>query len=111
MNDPTPTTQTLQISEVKNQISDIVEQVSNGRSRIIVEKDGSPVAVLISIAELARLEQIAQERAERFRILDDIGAAFADVPVDELEAEVARALGEVRAKHRAEAKQVVGANT
>jgi prevent-host-death family protein len=111
MNEPKPTTQTVQLSEVTRQLTRLVDQVSHGQNRIVVERDGVPVAAFVSVQDLARLEHDEQERAERFRILDEIGAAFADVPADELEAEVARALDEVRAERRAEAKQVIGAKT
>lgn len=109
MNEHLTTTETLQIPEFTSQLPGLVNRVSRRQSRIIVEKDGRPVAAFISIEELARLEQIEEERTARFRILDDIGAAFANVPVDELETEVACALEEARAKRRAETKQVVGA--
>jgi prevent-host-death family protein len=111
MNDSKVTTQSLQLSDVTSQLSSVVDRVSRGQRRVIVERDGVPVAAFISVQDLARLEQFEQERSERFRILDEIGKAFADVPVDELEAEVARALEEVRSHRRSEAKQAVGAKT
>jgi hypothetical protein len=64
--------------------------------------------------DLRLLERLDQERVELFNILHEIGAAFADVPAEELEREVERALAEVRAERRverrAEQAQVVGAN-
>lgn len=45
------------------------------------------------------------DRAERFRLLDEIGEAFRDVPAEELEREVERALTEVRAERRIERNQ------
>lgn len=111
MNDAKVATQSLPLSDVTSQLSSVVDRVARGQSRVIVERDGIPVAAFISVQDLARLEQFERERSERFRILDEIGAAFADVSADELEAEVARALEEVRSHRRGEAKQVVGAKT
>jgi hypothetical protein len=44
------------------------------------------------------------ERAERFKVLDEIRAAFKDVPADEIEREVAKAVAEVREEKRQQAK-------
>jgi prevent-host-death family protein len=111
MNSAKRTTQKVQVTDIKGQFTHLIDQVSRGQSRFVVERDGVAVAAFISIEDLARLEQVEQESSDRFQILDEIGAAFAEVPADELEAEVARSLDEVRAKRRAEAKQVVGAET
>ena len=59
--------------------------------------------------DLQRLDRLDRERAERFKVLEEFGEAFKDVPVEELEREVARALAEVRAERRAQQAQVVGA--
>lgn len=52
-----------------------------------------PVARTVEAAEA--------RRTERFDVLAEIGAAFESIPADELEHEVARALSDVRAEHRA----------
>lgn len=44
-------------------------------------------------------------RAERFTVLDRMRQAFADVPDDELEREIARANAEVRTEMRTEREQ------
>jgi prevent-host-death family protein len=90
MDERQPVTQTMSIADVQRQFSRLVDQVAHQQMRLIVEKDGAPVAAIISAADLARLER--REREERFRILDEIGAAFQDVPSEELEREVTRAL-------------------
>ncbi len=55
--------------------------------------------------DLERLRRYDAERAARFAVLDRIGAAFADVPDEELEREVAKAVAEVRAEMQAEREQ------
>ncbi len=108
MRDQQPTTRTMKISDVKQQLNRLVNQVYRQETRIVVEKSGIPVAGIVSAADLRRLDRLDQERAERFKILDEFGAAFADVPADELEREVERAITEVRAERRAERTRVVG---
>jgi prevent-host-death family protein len=104
-----PTTQTMKISEVKQQLNRLVNQVYRRETRVMVEKSGIPVAGIVSAEDLRRLDRLDRERAERFKVLEEFGEAFRDVPVDELEREVARALAEVRAERRAQHEQVVGA--
>ena len=102
-------TQTMKISDVKQQFNSLVNQIYRGQTRVVVEKSGIPVAAIVSPDDLQRLDQLEQERDRRFRILEEFGAAFADVPVAELEREVNRALSGVRAARRAEGEQSVGA--
>jgi prevent-host-death family protein len=104
-----PTTQTMKISEVKQQLNRLVNQVYRRETRIMVEKSGIPVAGIVSAEDLRRLDRLDRERAERFKVLEEFGEAFKDVPVDELEREVARALAEVRAERRVQHEQVVSA--
>jgi prevent-host-death family protein len=104
-----PMTQTMKISEVKQQLNRLVNQVYRRETRVMVEKSGIPVAGIVSAEDLRRLDQLDRERAERFNVLEEFGEAFKDVPVEELEREVARALAEVRAERRAQHEQVVGA--
>lgn len=102
MSTPSPTTETMKISEVKPRRNSLVNRVYRQETRILVEKSGIPVAGLVSAADLQRLDQLDRERARRFSILDEFGEAFKDVPAEELEREVARALAEVRAARRQE---------
>lgn len=112
MGEQPPTTQTMKISDVKQQLNRLVNQVYRRETRIVVEKSGIPVAGIVSAADLRRLDRLDQERAERFKILDEFGAAFADVPAEELEREVERAVTEVRAERGAERRRpAVGIRT
>jgi prevent-host-death family protein len=103
-----PTTQIMKISEVKQQLNRLVNQVYRCETRVMVEKSGIPVAGIVSAEDLRRLDRLDRERAERFKVLEEFGEAFKDVPAEELEQEVARALAEVRAERRAQHEQVVG---
>lgn len=95
-----PTTQTMKISEVRGQLNTLVNHVYRKETRVVVEKSGIPVAALVSIDDLARLDQLDAERAARYAGLDRISEAFADVPVDELEREAKRAIAARRASAR-----------
>ena len=52
--------------------------------------------VTATVSRRERRERIDADRRERFSILDRIGAAFKDVPPEEIEREVNRAYAEVK---------------
>jgi prevent-host-death family protein len=98
----TATTKTMQLSEVLGAFEGLVDRVQQGKVRVVVEKDGVPVAVFVSPQDLDRLNQFDAEWEDDFAVFDEMGAAFAGVPLDEIEREVDKAVAEVRAEMRAE---------
>ena len=95
-----PTTQTMKISEVKQQLNRLVNQVYRRETRVMVEKSGIPVAAIVSAEDLQRLDRLDRERAKRFKALEEFAAGFADQSPEEIERETARAIAEVRAEQR-----------
>jgi prevent-host-death family protein len=100
MREHEPRTQIMKASEARQQWSEVLNKVFRKETRVIVEKSGIPVAAIISAEDLARFTQLEAERAERFKALEETWEALKDVPADEVEAEVARAIMEVRADKR-----------
>lgn len=98
-------TQTMKISDVKQQLNRFVNQLYRQRTRIVVEKSGIPVAGIVSIDDLRRLERMDREREELFKVLDEFAAGFKDQSPEEIERETARALAEVREEMRAERQE------
>ena len=96
-----PMTRTLNVTDARQQFSQLLNQVFRRQTRVIVEKSGIPVAAIISAGDLAELERFRRDRAERSRALDETRDAFKDLPDEELEREVAKAVAEARRKHRA----------
>jgi prevent-host-death family protein len=93
-------TKTMKASEARQQFSKLLNEVFRGESRVVVEKSGIPVAAIISASDLQLLARLEQERAEQFKILTEIGGAFKDVPLEEIEREVKRAITQVRREKR-----------
>ena len=100
-----PVTQTLKATEAREQWSRLLDEVFRRNARVIVEKSGIPVAAIVSARDLERWQRLDEERAARFRALDESQAAFRDLPDEEVEREVERALAEVRAENRRRAKR------
>lgn len=97
-----PTEDRMKLTDAKQHLSEVVNRVAQGESRVVIDKNGLPVAALISAAECRRFVAEDALREARFEAMGRISDAFADVPLDEIEAEVERAVASVRAKRRAE---------
>lgn len=97
-----PVEMRVKLSDAKQQLSKLVNEVAQGKTRVVVEKSGLPVAAIISTEEYERFLRAEEERARRFAVLDRLSAALADIPVAEIEAEVQRAIEQSRAERRAE---------
>jgi prevent-host-death family protein len=90
----------MKLTDAKQQLSRVVNEVARGESRIVVEKSGLPVVAIISVDEYrrfkAREETDQARRAELFEKLARFSDAFADVSDEELDRELARAQVELR---------------
>ena len=100
-------THTMNVTTVRENWSKVISAVFRRQQRVVLEKAGIPVAALVSPEDLERLRRYDAERAERFSVIDRMREAFADVPDEELEREIARANAEVRAEMQAEREQAV----
>lgn len=101
MDDLFPTTRTLDMAEAQAGLAELAQEVSRKESRIVLEQDGEPVAVIMSLLDL---EQILEIQSRWQGLLDaqrEMAAGFADVPVEEAEAEIDRIFREMRAADRA----------
>lgn len=99
----------MKFTDARQQLSRVVNRVARRETRIMLEKNGVPVAAIVSADDLRRLDEMEARREEQFEAMREFSRAFADVPLDELERQVARALAEARAELRAEREAVAGA--
>jgi prevent-host-death family protein len=95
----------MTVSAARAHWSQVIAQVFRRKQRVLLEKSGTPVAALVSTQDLERLERYDAEREASFAVIDRMRVAFKDVPAEEIEREVAKALEEVRAERRAELAQ------
>jgi len=96
-----PTTQTLDAADARQRFDDLLDAVDRAATRVVVEKDGKPIAAIISTADLNRLDRLDAQREADFSIIDEVRAAFAGVPDEEIERETDRILGVNRDEHQA----------
>jgi antitoxin (DNA-binding transcriptional repressor) of toxin-antitoxin stability system len=102
MDEQAPRNQTLNATDVRAHWSQVLLDVYHHRSRVLVQKGGIPVAAIIAVDELKRFQRSEQERAGRFKVIEEGWEAFRDVDLGDVEAEVAKAVAEARAEIRAE---------
>jgi prevent-host-death family protein len=95
-------TQVVKASEARQNWSKLLNKVHRGDVRIVVEKNGIPVAGIVSAFDLERFALFEAERQRSFAIIDELREAFKDVPDEELQREIDKALAEVRQEMRAE---------
>ncbi len=68
----------VNVVEARKNFSELVARVAFGGARVIVERRGKPMAALISIADLQRLEEYErQAQTRRQRGLEALGRASA----------------------------------
>ncbi len=97
-----PMTQTMKASQVRQEWSKLLTTVFRGKTRVVVEKSGIPVAAIISAEDLERLKQFEAQRAERLKVLEESWAAFKEEDPETIEQEVAQAVAEAREDIRRE---------
>jgi prevent-host-death family protein len=106
MNKPEkPEVKKVQASEARQRLPDLLNRVYQGRTRIVVERSGIPVAAIVSVDELQQLETLDEQRAELWALMQRMSEAFKDVPQDELEREVNKAVAQARKELAAERAQ------
>jgi antitoxin (DNA-binding transcriptional repressor) of toxin-antitoxin stability system len=93
-----PVTQAINVSDVRKNLGEILNQIFRRETRVLVMKSGIPVAGIVSGENFRRLERLDQERAERFRVIDEMRATIHDVPAEEVKQEAARSLAAMRAE-------------
>lgn len=97
--------QRITVSDFATTVADQIDLVARRGVRVIVEQAGAPVAALVPVEDVVRLDRLDEarrERERRFAVIDRMRAAFAGVPAEEIERETARAVAEARAELAAE---------
>ena len=92
----------VELERASDVLAELLSSVGTTGRRVIVEDGGRDVGAIVSLADLRRLRNDDHRRAMADAALGRVSNAFADVPIDELEREVATAIAEVRADARRE---------
>jgi prevent-host-death family protein len=79
--------------EARNNLAQLMGEVHYGGQTVIVNRSGRPMVAIIPIQEYQRL---VSEREARFQILDEIRSRMPNIPMEEVEQDVAEAIAAVR---------------
>lgn len=90
----------VSIEEAKSNLSDLINQLSRGEFRVLVDESGNPVGAIVSVDDLEWLRHLEQRREVFFERIDRMQEAFKDVPPEEIDREVDRIIARNRAVDR-----------
>ncbi len=93
---PQPELESLSVSQARQQFSETLNRVYRGEARVIVEKSGIPVGAIVSPRDLADINEMQRRREGMRAALANTRAAFADIPAEEIEREIEKAVEEVK---------------
>jgi len=102
-----PGTETMTASQVRQEFASTINRVAKEETRVIVEKNGVPVAVMLPISDLRRLERMDEQFQRDWEIVEAFRRPFRDIPADEIEREAAKAIAEAREEIMAERVQAL----
>ena len=88
----------MAVAEARRRFSRILDDVRESDEPVIIEKSGVPVAALVPLTVLDRDRRWAAERAERMALLERMRRPFRDVPTEEIDTQVRKAIASVRAE-------------
>jgi antitoxin YefM len=72
----------MPLAEVKNRLSEVVDQLEREHGRVVITKYGHPAAVVISVADLESLEETLDVMGSE-ALLADIREALAELATAE----------------------------
>ena len=86
----------MAVAEARRRFSRILDDVRESDEPVIIEKSGVPVAAVVPLTVLDRDRRWVAERAERIALLERMRRPFRDVPTEEIETQVRKAIASVR---------------
>jgi len=101
MGEQQPMTQIMKVTEARAQFSQLLNQVFRHERRVLVEKDGIPVAAIVSTDDLRQLQRLEADCSQRFAALNRFADAFRDEPSEVIEQEAVKAVAAARAERQA----------
>ena len=89
--------ESLKFTETRSRLSSLVDSVFQRKTRIRVYKGNTPVAAIVSIADLERLERYDRDREQALLGIGKIAEGFRDVTPEEFERQLELAKAQIRA--------------
>jgi prevent-host-death family protein len=88
--------QTIKASEARQNWGQLLNTVLRGKTRVLVEKSGIPVAAIVSADDLERLTQLEEQEQAALALIERVQARNAGQDSDEVLADVTAEVESVR---------------
>ncbi|MBI2029272.1 type II toxin-antitoxin system Phd/YefM family antitoxin [Candidatus Gottesmanbacteria bacterium] len=93
--------QVVPLKEIREQLSDLISQVAYGDQKVVITKNGKPVAALVAYSDYEKImnpaKRFTKEEWEKgFEFIDKAREASKNVSVKEAEKIIEKAIREVR---------------
>ncbi|MGI8484174.1 MAG: type II toxin-antitoxin system Phd/YefM family antitoxin [Thermomicrobiales bacterium] len=95
-----PITETMSVSESRKQYSEILNRVFKDDERVVIEKNGIPIAAIVPMSVVRDATFTEQRRAELRAAFRATREEFRGIPPEEIEREIERAIVEVEESRR-----------
>ncbi len=95
-----PITETMSVSESRKQYSEILNRVFKDDERVVIKKNGIPVAAIVPMSVLRDATFTERRRAELRAAFEATREEFRGIPPEEIEREIERAINEVEESRR-----------
>lgn len=92
---------TVDVKGARALFDEMIDSSGKIDTRVVIERDGVVVGAFVPVADLQTLLKRDEQHAEFNRRLAEMRAPFADVPPEEIEREIEKALAEVDAERAA----------
>ncbi len=86
----------IEAHAVCNNFAELLKKVHDEKQVIIVEHGGKPMAAMIPVE---MYERFVTEREARFQVLNRIRRRLPEIPSEEVEQDIAKAIAAVRSTH------------
>jgi prevent-host-death family protein len=90
----------MHVSDIIRQPDDLVDAVVREETCVIIEREGVPMAVIVSAGDLRRWLRFERHRKRQFKVIDGLPDAFNHVPPEEFEQGTDRIITGIRAEDR-----------
>ena len=94
------TTETMSVSEARKHFSETLNRVFRDEEQVVIEKNGIPVAAIVPMSVMRDAVVTERRRAELHAAFRAPRAEFRDIPPDEIEREIEKAIREVEETRR-----------
>jgi prevent-host-death family protein len=98
-------TETMSVSASRKQYSEIINRVYRDQDQVIIEKNGIPVAAIVPVSTVKDVESMESRREDLQAAFEATRAEFRDIPPQEIEAEITKAISDIEESRRERERQ------